>query len=263
MGVELRRATAAHGPASPPGPPSAAELLTIQADRPAPDNPRAFEARGTSDVVSQRVSVLVADDHPLFRDGISRAVRERPDLELIAEAADGRRALELIRSLRPDVAVVDLSLPGLDGIGVINAVRRDGLSTRVLVLSAAIDGAIVHKAVSTGAAGYLSKSASRPDVCDAVAAVARGELVLEPALQAGLLAEVQARGVEDERPVLTAREREILALMADGMSAPAMGERLYLSPATVKTHMSHMYEKLGVSDRAACVAEAMRRGLLE
>lgn len=213
--------------------------------------------------MAARVSVMVADDHPLFRDGIARAVRDRPDLELVGEAGSGREALELIRELRPAVAVIDLSLPELDGLEVLNAIRRDDLPTRTLILSASTEGELVHQAVASGASGYLSKSATRADVCDAVAAIARGEMVLDPALQTALLAQVRARGVDDTRPVLTAREREILVLMADGLSAPAIGERLYLSPATVKTHMGHMYEKLGVSDRAACVAEAMRRGLLE
>lgn len=213
--------------------------------------------------MAARVSVMVADDHPLFRDGIARAVRDRPDLQLVGEAGSGREALELIRELRPAVAVIDLSLPELDGLEVLNAIRRDDLPTRTLILSASTEGELVHQAVASGASGYLSKSATRADVCDAVAAIARGEMVLDPALQTALLAQVRARGVDDTRPVLTAREREILVLMADGLSAPAIGERLYLSPATVKTHMGHMYEKLGVSDRAACVAEAMRRGLLE
>jgi two-component system nitrate/nitrite response regulator NarL len=210
-----------------------------------------------------RVTVLVADDHPLFRDGIARAVSARPDLELVAEAADGREALDRIRELSPAVAVVDLRLPGLDGLEILNAVRRDGLPTRILMLSAATDGPLVFEAVSGGAAGYLSKSADRTEVCDAVAAIARGETVLDPQLQSGLLEEVRARGVADTRPVLTPRETEILRLIAEGLSAPEIGRRLYLSTATVKTHLGHLYEKLGVSDRAASVAEAMRRGLLE
>ena len=212
---------------------------------------------------TERVSVLVADDHPLFRDGIVRAVRERPDLELIAEASDGQAALSLIRELRPQVAILDLSLPELDGIDVLSAVRRDGLPTRVLMLSASTEGAIVFQAVSAGASGYLSKAAGRDQVCDAVAAIARGQTVLGEGLQDGLLDEVRARGVDDLRPILTAREREVLVLIADGLSAPEIGERLFVSASTVKTHMGHLYEKLDVSDRAACVAEAMRRGLLE
>ena len=210
-----------------------------------------------------RVSVVVADDHPLFRDGIARALRERPDLELLGESADGREALALVRELQPMVAVVDLALPGLDGFALLNAIRRDGLPTRVLVLSASEEGALVHQALAGGAAGYLAKSATRTRVGDAVAAIGRGELVLDPVLQPALLEEVGRRGVDGDRPLLSAREREILALIADGLSAPAIGERLIVSPATVKTHMAHLYEKLGVSDRAAAVAEAMRRGLLE
>ena len=210
-----------------------------------------------------RVTVVVADDHPLFRDGIVRAVRERPDLELAGEAADGPAALAAIRELRPAVAVVDFSLPGLDGLGVLNAVRRDGLATQVLMLSANTEGVIVHQAIAAGAAGYLAKSADRSDVCDAIAAVARGETVLDPSLQAALLGQVRAHGVDDTRPILTSREHEILVLMADGLNATEIGARLFVAPSTVKTHVGHIYEKLGVSDRAACVAQAMRRGLLE
>ena len=199
----------------------------------------------------------------MFRDGIVRAVRERPDLELLGEAADGPSALERIHELAPAVAVLDMSLPRLDGLGVLNAIRRDRLPTRALILSASTEGALVHRAISAGAAGYLSKSASREAVCDAIAALARGETVLDPALQAGLLDEVRARGVEDNRPVLTAREHEVLTLMASGLGAVEIGERLFVAPSTVKTHMGHIYEKLEVSDRAACVAQAMRHGLLE
>jgi two-component system, NarL family, nitrate/nitrite response regulator NarL len=205
----------------------------------------------------------VADDHPLFRDGIARAVRERPDLELVGEADDGPAALAAVRALEPAVAVVDFSLPGLDGLQVLGAIRRDRLATRVLMLSASIDGALVHEAIAAGAAGYLSKSADRTAVCDAVAAVARGETVLDPGLQAGLLEQIRARGVDDTRPVLTARELEILNLMAAGCTAAEIGRRLFVAPSTVKTHVGHIYEKLDVSDRAACVAQAMRHGLLE
>jgi two-component system nitrate/nitrite response regulator NarL len=214
-------------------------------------------------MTAARVSVLVADDHPLFRDGIVRAIRERPDLELVGEADDGPSALARIREFAPAVAVLDLSLPGLDGLEVLNAIRRDKLPTAVLMLSAATEGAIVHQAIAAGASGYLPKSASRKEVCDAVVAVARGETVLDPALQAGLLDQVRARGVDDTRPVLTAREHEILSLMASGLNATQIGEQLFVAASTVKTHTGHIYEKLGVSDRAACVATAMRHGLLE
>ena len=210
-----------------------------------------------------RVTVLVADDHPLFREGVARAVRERPDLELVGEVGDGRAALAGIRELSPAVAVVDLRLPEVDGVGIANAVARDGLATRVLVLSAFTDPRLVYEAMSAGAAGFFSKDADREAVLDAVAAVARGESRVEPRLQSALFAEMRERARDDERPLLTPREREVLGLMAEGLSAPAIGRRLYLATATVKSHQARLYEKLGVSDRAAAVAAAMRAGLLE
>ena len=209
------------------------------------------------------MTVLVADDHPLFREGVARAVRERPDLELVGEVGDGRAALAGIRELSPAVAVVDLRLPEVDGVGIANAVARDGLATRVLVLSAFTDPRLVYEAMSAGAAGFFSKDADREAVLDAVAAVARGESRVEPRLQSALFAEMRVRARDDERPLLTPREREVLGLMADGLSAPAIGRRLYLATATVKSHQARIYEKLGVSDRAAAVATAMRAGLLE
>jgi two-component system nitrate/nitrite response regulator NarL len=209
-----------------------------------------------------RVRVVVADDHPLFREAVVRAVKERPDFELLAAAADGRQALETIRELRPDVAVLDVKMPGLDGLRVLNAVQRDELPTRVILLSAFLDGAMAFEAIAAGAAAFLSKDADRRRITETVAAVSRGETVLDPEVQAGLAHEIRLRGAKD-RPGLSAREREILGHIAEGRSAPEIAKRLFLSPATVKSHMGALYEKLGVSDRAAAVAEAMRRGLLE
>ncbi|MDQ5834777.1 MAG: response regulator transcription factor [Actinomycetota bacterium] len=212
---------------------------------------------------SKRATVVIADDHPLFRDALAQAISRRPDLELVATTADGRSALEQIRRLEPDVAVLDMRMPGLRGLDVVEALARDGSPTRVLMLSAALESSVVYAAVAAGAAGYWSKDAERDAICDAIAAVARGERVLDPSLQSGVFTEIHAREVDADRPVLTPREHEILGLIANGMTAPAIGEQLFLSTATVKTHLAHLYEKLGVSDRAAAVAEAMRRGLLE
>jgi two-component system nitrate/nitrite response regulator NarL len=219
--------------------------------------------RDDSHMASGRVAVLVADDHPLFRDGIERAVRERPELELVGAAADGREALELIRTRAPRVAVLDLRLPELDGLQVLNAVARDALPTRVLILSASSDPELVYRAVQGGAAGYFRKESDRQAILDAIAAVARGDTVIEPALQAGVFDQIRVRAAADERPILTEREREVLALMADGASGPQIADQLIIALPTVKTHQARLYEKLGVSDRAAAVAEAMRRGLLE
>jgi two-component system nitrate/nitrite response regulator NarL len=206
--------------------------------------------------------VLVADDHPVYREGVARAIKGRPEFELVGEAEDGREALQLIRDIAPDVAVLDVQMPGLPGHDVLHAVRRDGLVTRVVLLSAHVDSDTVYRAVASGAGAYLSKESSRERICDAVAAVARGEVVLSSEVQAGLASEIQIRE-KDARPALTPREHEILVLTANGNSAPDIGKQLHLSQSTVKTHLKSLYEKLGVSDRAAAVAEAMRRGLLE
>jgi two-component system nitrate/nitrite response regulator NarL len=206
--------------------------------------------------------VLVADDHPVYREGIVRAVKERPDLELVAEVATGREALDAIAELRPRVAVLDMKMPDLDGRHVLGAIGRDELPTRVLFVSAYVDSEIVYAAIGGGARGYLSKDATRQQICDAVAAVGRGDTVFAAQVQTGIAREIQLRSA-DTGVLLTPREREILELTAQGFLAPDIGRRLYLSPATVKTHLQRLYGKLGVSDRAAAVAEAMRRGLLE
>jgi len=209
----------------------------------------------------QRTRVVVADDHPLYREAVVRAVRSRPDFELIAEAVDGREALEAIRSGSPDVAVLDVEMPGLRGVEVVEALGRDA-PTRVVLLSAHLDGDTVYQAVQGGAAAYISKATPGERICDAIAAVARGEVILPAEVHSGLFAEIQARR-EPAGPALTPREQQVLELIAEGLTAPAMGRELHLSTATVKTHLKTLYEKLGVGDRAAAVAEAMRRGLLK
>jgi two-component system nitrate/nitrite response regulator NarL len=205
---------------------------------------------------------MAADDQPLYRDAVARAISARPDLQLVGEAGDGREALDAIGADRPDVALLGATLGGLSGEQVLNAVARDGLETRVVMIAARPEPDRVYAALALGAAGFLTKDADARELCDAIAAVARGRTVLSPALQAGLLGEIRLRGAGD-RPAMTARERETLTLIAEGLSAPQIGAALHLSTATVKTHLRHIYEKLGVSERAAAVAEAMRRGLLE
>ncbi len=209
-----------------------------------------------------RVSVFVADDHPIYREGLVGALKRRPEIEVVGEASEGRDALEQIRELAPEVAVLDLAMPGLTGFEILNAIRRDGLPTRVVVLSASTDSDAVFKAVAEGALAYVPKESSRDDVCEAILAASRDEVVLAPGVQVGLASEIRNRGRE-ERPSLTPRESEVLKLTAEGLSAPEIGFRLHISAATVKTHMQSAYEKLGVSDRAAAVAAAMRQGLLE
>ncbi len=209
-----------------------------------------------------KVRVVVADDHPLYREGVVRALTASGRVEVVAEAEEGRAALAEIQAHSPDVALLDYKLPGLDGVAVVHAVIREGLPTRVLLLSAFTDSGLVYEALQTGAAGYLPKEARREQIVDAVLAVSRGETVVPPELTAGLVGEIRMRGV-DEGPVLTDREREILRMIAAGKSLPEIAKELFLGVTTVKTHAQHVYEKLGVSDRAAAVAEAMRRRLIE
>jgi two-component system, NarL family, nitrate/nitrite response regulator NarL len=209
-----------------------------------------------------RASVVVADDHPVYRGAIAGIVEAHPELELVGEADTGRKALELIVGVRPDVAVLDVRMPDLDGISVLRAVVRDRLATRVMLLSAEVDGATAHDAVAAGAAGYVSKRSGAADIGRAIMAVVRGDTVLAPEIQSGLAAEIRARADASPR-LLSDRELEVLRMTADGRSAPEIGKELFLSAATVKTHLQRIYEKLGVTDRASAVAEGMRRGLLE
>ena len=210
----------------------------------------------------KRVTVVVADDHPLYREGVVRALLGSGQIEILAEAEDGRSALTAIQEHRPDVALLDYKLPDLDGVAVTHAVVREQLPTRVLLVSAFTDSGVVYRALETGAAGFVSKEARREQIADAVLACARGENVVPADVAAGLVSEIRLRKQSDA-PALTPREQEILHMIAAGKSLPQISKELYLGLTTVKTHVQHLYEKLGVSDRAAAVASAMRRGLIE
>ncbi|GAY18854.1 response regulator transcription factor [Mycobacterium sp. shizuoka-1] len=211
---------------------------------------------------NRKVRVVVGDDHPLFRDGLVRALSGSGEVEVVAEAEDGMAALEMIKEHSPDVALLDYRMPGLDGAEVAAAVRRDELPTRVLLVSAHDDAEIVYHALQQGAAGYLPKDSTRSEIVAAVLDCAKGRDVLAPRLASGLAVEIRRRA-EPSGPTLSSREREVLKMIALGRTIPSIAEALFLAPSTVKTHVQRLYEKLGVGDRAAAVAEAMRRGLLE
>jgi two-component system nitrate/nitrite response regulator NarL len=210
----------------------------------------------------KRLRILIADDHPVYRQGLERAVKERAELELIAACGDGRDALERITADEPDVAIIDVRMPGLDGLKILSAVKREKLRTKVILLTGYEDSASAYRALAAGAAGYVSKSSDNMELCDSVIAAARGETVIAPQFAAGIASEIQLRET-DERPALTEREGEVLRLLAEGRTAQKIGNELHLSEATIKTHLQNLYSKLSVSDRAAAVATAMRWGLLE
>ncbi len=212
--------------------------------------------------MSKRTTVLLADDHPIYREGLARAIKDRPELELVGIAEDGREALDAIKSDPPDVAVLDVRMPRLDGTEVAQALSREDVPTTVLFLSATADSGVAYDAVAGGARGYLSKDSDRREICEAITRVARGETVLAPEVQHGVVSEISRREAAAGLN-LTPREQEILSLVAEGRSSPEIGREIHLSQATVKGHLRTLYEKLGVSDRAAAVAEAMRRNLLD
>jgi two-component system nitrate/nitrite response regulator NarL len=212
--------------------------------------------------VQTELRVLVADDHPVYREGIARALDARPELRLVATCSDGREALEELRRHAPDVAVLDLGMPGMHGREVIETAARDGLPTRPLVVSGYVDAALVHAVLGAGASGYLSKSVGAEQIADAAVAVGRGETVLGADVQASLARHLRRERV-DARQLLTARERDVLRLLADGCSAARIARELSIGVTTVKSHLQHVYDKLGVSTGPAAVSQAIHRRLLD
>jgi len=204
--------------------------------------------------------VLVADDHPVYLDGLAAAVNRANDLELVATCRNGQEALEQLRADPPDVAVLDLRMPRLGAKAVLTELQGE-LPCPVLVLSVHVEGDDVHECISLGASGYIAKDADRSEICDAIRNVAAGQTVLSTDAAAGIATALQHRHAV-QAGLLTDREGEVLGLLATGASAPDIASQLHLSAATVKTHLHNLYAKLGVSDRAAAVAEGMRRGLI-
>jgi len=211
-------------------------------------------------VQTRRIRVLVADDHPAMRGALARLVQEHAALELVGEAADGEQALEMVDAMAPDVALLDVRMPALDGLAVLRRLQAGGSPVRVLLISGNDDSEIAHETIALGAAGFLSKDADEAEIGDAIVAVANGRSVLSGALQSGVLDLI--RGRAGGAVQLSRRERELLELAAEGLTTSEIADRLCLSPNTVKTYWQRLYEKLGASDRASAMAEAIRRGLL-
>ncbi|WP_281373699.1 response regulator [Mycobacterium vicinigordonae] len=211
---------------------------------------------------SERITVVIADDHPVVRLGVVCALMSSGRVEVVGQAADGRAALEAVRKHKPAVALLDYRMPNLDGLEVTHAITRDGLPTSVLLLSAFDDSQVVYKALAKGASGYLTKEADSDEIVQAVIKCAEGDAYLPPGIARGLAAEVKRRG-RGATTSLTARETQVITMMAEGLSVPQIATRLHLARSTVKSHTRSLYDKFGVSDRGAAVAEAMRRRLLE
>ena len=204
------------------------------------------------------IRLLIADDHPVVRDGLSGMFSGDDGFEVIGEAANGAQAVTLACALEPDVILMDLRMPEMDGVAAIAELARRKVAARVLVLTTYDTDSDVVRAVEAGATGYLLKDSPREDLLRAVRAAARGEAALSPSVATRLLGQVRAPAQEP----LSQREFEVLELVARGATNREAAAKLFISEATVKTHLLHIYAKLGVSDRAAAVAEGFQRGLL-
>lgn len=205
------------------------------------------------------ISLLIADDHPVVRNGLRGIFTGDPEFEVLGEASDGREAVTLTLARRPDVVLMDLRMPHTDGVTAIRELARQSPETRVLVLTTFGDDSDVLAAIDAGATGYLLKDAPREELLRGVRAAAKGESVLSPSVAATLLGRVRAP--QPEAP-LSPRELEVLRLIAKGATNREAAKQLFISEATVKTHLIHVYAKLGVNDRAAAVAAAYDQGLL-
>ncbi|MEJ0087254.1 MAG: response regulator transcription factor [Pseudomonadota bacterium] len=202
------------------------------------------------------IRVLVVDDHPMMRDGIASALRAQPDMEFAGEANDGREALEKFRRLRPDVTLLDLNMPEMNGLDALHRIRAEFPDARVVVLTTYKGDVLANRALKAGALGYLLKSSLRTDMVGAIRAANDGRRYV-PAEVAVALAEHM--GTEDLSP----REVEILRHIAAGLSNKEIANELGISDETVKTHLKSVFSKLNVSDRSHAIAIAIERGILQ
>jgi len=207
------------------------------------------------------ITLVVVDDHPVVRDGLRGMFDSAPGFRVLGEAADGVAGVDLVTRLDPDVVLMDLRMPGGGGVAAIAELARRGARSRVLVLTTYDTDSDTLPAIEAGATGYLLKDAPRDELFNAVRAAADGRTVLSPAVASRLVSRVRTPSAPGNEP-LSAREREVLVLVARGTSNRAIAAELFISEATVKTHLTHVFAKLGANDRAAAVAIGYDRGIL-
>jgi DNA-binding NarL/FixJ family response regulator len=204
------------------------------------------------------IRLLIVDDHPVVRDGLQGMFAGEPDFEVVGEAANGRDAVSRAEAFQPDVVLMDLRMPEMDGVSAIRLMTQRGLDAKVLVLTTYDTEGDVLPAIEAGATGYVLKDTPRHELYRAVRAAAAGEAVLSPPVARRLMGQMREGG----REAPSEREMEVLRLVAGGATNRDVAARLFISEATVKTHLLHLFAKLGVNDRAAAVAAAYEQGLL-
>jgi len=208
------------------------------------------------------IRILLADDHSMVRQGFRRILETQPDIEIVGEASDGREAVALVQQLKPDVVVMDVAMPGLNGIEATRRISEISPRTRVLALSMHKDGVYVREILRAGARGYLLKDAFDADLIAAVRAVARGEGYIAPAVADSVLADYRQQ-VSDPIDLLTSREREVLQLIAEGKTNKEIAAHLNLSVYTVDAHRGRIMEKLNLHSTGELVRFALRKGLID
>ncbi|MEI8188869.1 MAG: response regulator transcription factor [candidate division NC10 bacterium] len=211
-----------------------------------------------------RIRILLADDHAVLRAGLRVLLSAQADLEVVGEAAEGAEALRLARSLKPDVVVMDIGMPGVSGIDATARIRRELPSTKVLILSMHDDQGYLRQALRAGSSGYVLKKAADTELLAAIRAAVRGGIFLDPSLARGLVEDViQPKVHASEAPALSEREREVLRLLAHGHTNQQVADRLCIGVKSVETYKSRLMEKLGLKGRAELVRYALTHGLLK
>lgn len=208
--------------------------------------------------MTEPIRLIIADDHPVVRDGLRAMLDTQPDIEVVGEVGTGAEAVSMVRSLQPDVVLMDLQMPEMDGASATRHIRSEHEDVQVLVLTTYDTDADISRAVEAGATGYLLKDAHREDLFNGVRLAARGESVLSPGVASRVLGRMRAPAEES----LSTREIEVLGAVARGLSNRSVARELHISEATVKTHLLHVFAKLGVDDRTAAVTVALERGII-
>jgi DNA-binding NarL/FixJ family response regulator len=209
------------------------------------------------------IRLMLADDHRMLREGLGRSMREQ-GFDIVGEAGDGAEAVQMAMRLRPDVILMDVTMPEMDGVEACRAIRKDLAGTQVVMLTMHADQEVLASAIRAGASGYLVKDCSTEEIAAAVRMAASGETALSPQLAASMLNEVRKwdKAAAEEERIVTKREEEVLQLIADGCSTPEVAAKLYISQKTVKNHLASIYQKLDARDRTQAELAAVRMGIV-